>query len=342
MRRLVLLSCALALVILTVAGWAWGDYLREQDRRLIILNSHNDHLVGMGMDCQMCHTAAADSRVSSDRIFPDKKEGCAPCHDVESEDQCVLCHATGMPREFFANPRREIAFNHALHTGDLALDCRHCHRGMDGVMYSQDNPTALPMMASCMDCHDDTAAPMAFESCHLNTQNLRPEFHTTTFLADHRRMARTGVFPENQDCTMCHKDNWCQECHDEVRLVGVHSPLMDRYATGAPQQQGRQTQIVQRVHGLNYRFVHQLDARGKERDCMICHEPTESCADCHRPGDARFMPVWHQGADWAPSRITGGRHADWARRDLERCIGCHDTFDGQDPVCARCHEDRRR
>ncbi|MCH8830115.1 MAG: 50S ribosome-binding GTPase, partial [Planctomycetes bacterium] len=205
--------------------------LLSTKKRLIILNSHNDHLEGMGMDCQMCHTAAASSRVSSDRILPNKKDGCAPCHDVESEDMCVVCHAEGMPRERFANPRREIAFNHALHTGDLALDCRHCHRGMDGVMYSQDNPTALPMMAICMDCHDDMTAPKECELCHLNTQNLRPEFHTTTFLADHRRLARTGVFPENQDCTMCHRDSWCQECHDDVRLVVVHSTLMDRYAT---------------------------------------------------------------------------------------------------------------
>ena len=45
--------------------------------------------------------------------------------------------------------------------------------------------------------------------------------------------------------------------------------------------------VVDRVHGLNFRFLHGIEARGKSSDCLTCHEIDNGdfCAECHTPRD---------------------------------------------------------
>ena len=127
------------------------------------------------------------------------------------------------------------------------------------------------------------------------------------------------------------------------RLVELGSPG-DRRTGSEPQDRGRVTQVVQRQHDLNYRFTHPLDAAGKQQQCAVCHDPQAFCADCHRAtgaDDRRFKPAWHGdiGGPWVLGRVgAGGRHAEWARRDIERCMACHDV-EGADPTCLQCHVD---
>ena len=103
--------------------------------------------------------------------------------------------------------------------------------------------------------------------------------------------------------------------------------------------------ILKGTHDLNYRFTHPLDAKGKERECATCHEAATFCGECHRPGSdpAYFRLDWHGGPGWGAIAGAigsgGGRHADLARRDMERCAACHD-IQGGDPICMLCHMDR--
>ena len=93
------------------------------------------------------------------------------------------------------------------------------------------------------------------------------------------------------------------------------------------------------AHDLNYRFTHAIDAKGKERECAVCHEPASFCTECHRPESdpAFFRPPWHGGSDWGAIAGAvgsgGGRHAVLARRDMERCAACHD-LQGEDDLAA--------
>lgn len=45
-------------------------------------------------------------------------------------------------------PTQPIAFSHALHAGELALDCRYCHSTVD---YSKS--ASIPSLNTCMNCH---------------------------------------------------------------------------------------------------------------------------------------------------------------------------------------------
>ncbi len=45
-------------------------------------------------------------------------------------------------------PVQPVAYSHALHAGELAIDCRYCHTGVETTAYA-----TLPPTATCMNCH---------------------------------------------------------------------------------------------------------------------------------------------------------------------------------------------
>jgi hypothetical protein len=50
-------------------------------------------------------------------------------------------------------PKQPVPFSHALHAGDLGLDCRYCHNTVEKAAHA-----AIPPTATCMNCHATVAA----------------------------------------------------------------------------------------------------------------------------------------------------------------------------------------
>jgi hypothetical protein len=193
-----------------------------------------------------------------------------------------------------------------------------------------------------MACHSGLTAPRDCEACHhADRQALVPASHAAGWGREHGRTARIT----DATCVPCHAVSECQECHDGAQLTDMVALGAHAGSAFGPELEGAAGQILQRVHGLNYRFLHSLDARGKTSDCLTCHDLAagDFCAECHNPaGDGR-RPMWHGGADWGALAGAvgsgGGRHASLARRDLENCAVCHEP-QGDDPSCLLCHMDR--
>ena len=45
-------------------------------------------------------------------------------------------------------PEQPVPYSHALHAGDLGIDCRYCHSGVEVTAQA-----TLPPTATCMNCH---------------------------------------------------------------------------------------------------------------------------------------------------------------------------------------------
>ena len=308
----------------------------EEDRSQLIHFSHNYHIDVIGAACTDCHTEAPKSDRAADRILP-SKAACADCHDVKDRSDCEKCHKDMARLVDFKNPERVIDFPHRFHLEKLGMTCVDCHIGMDQTDYA--SRVNWPGMEDCLACHNNLEAPFDCENCHPKVEVIRPDTHRGDFILEHKEHARSESMP----CAKCHEENYCEECHMGARLALLESP-MDRAAPREHQDRGRVTQVIQRQHELNYRFTHPLDAVGKEQQCATCHDNQAFCADCHRAmgaDDRRLKPVWHGdvGGPWTLGRVgNGGRHAEWARRDIERCMPCHDA-EGSDPSCLQCHVD---
>ncbi len=269
--------------------------------------SHKTHVKANEIDCETCHATAATSTRGNDNLMP-SMETCSACHDVESEDGCALCHTdVNNPGTATRVENYSVIFSHQAHL-QSGLECVSCHRAVSEK--EQVEPYVLPPMADCMNCHEKKDVSNTCNSCHTPSESLKPLNHGLDFLHTHGDLARLPQREAQTDlnCNLCHQVSYCESCHEGDNL-------------------DRQT------HPLNYEFTHSLDARGKEFNCVVCHEDRSFCNDCH--SNYRIMPQNHT-AGWA-NRIPGdgGRHSVEARTDLDNCMACHEQNYQQ--VCANCH-----
>jgi hypothetical protein len=287
---------------------------------------HKFHVEEQGFGCADCHDGVSESRQASDNLMPDGA-------------LCLDCHEEGdVPMEWPAAPR-DIFFDHAHHVETLGMECAACHPGLDEEGWREGG--YLPGMDGCMTCHNGGAAPRDCEACHsADRASLMPESHTAFWSAEHG----PGSQLAGADCMPCHSVTDCQECHDGAQLVEAMQLGGAAQPPYAPQMEGSTGTLLQAVHGLNFRYLHAIEARGKEVECLTCHEldAGDFCAECHNPsGSEGIRPAWHGMAGFAILGVGsgGGRHAEMARQDIENCAACHDSR-GDDPVCLQCHMDR--
>ena len=294
-------------------------------------------------DCESCHTAVPTSKSLNDRLLPNHND-CSTCHDVSDEKNCNKCHYDNI-NEPLIQPKTGLIFNHASHLKDQKLKCETCHKGVDEVAYAEDASQPNPVMENCYSCHNgNTVAPNACESCHISTANLKPQSHkSSSFLSTHKFAARSF----NANCVMCHDNASCQECHSGEQMITAQNSGKVIYQPYSPSNLGGgvKQQKITRVHSLDYRFTHGMDAKGKTSECTSCHQVETFCATCHQSKGGDFSlggiePTSHLKPTFMAIGVGsgGGDHARLARRDIESCASCHDV-QGTDPVCITCHLD---
>jgi len=302
----------------------YGDNIKQW---MNIKFSHQFHAENVGAECTDCHSDALKSEDASDFLLP-KMSTCYNCHD-EKSTPCEYCHRDLEKLVPYEAPVRKIIFSHKFHIENQKMKCLDCHSGSDKVEYA--TPEHLPSMESCFSCHNSRTATNECEACHKETVSILPSSHKVAdFKTDHKKFVRAGGSENN--CINCHSDDFCQQCHDATNLF-------------TPQTSGKQQLVLQRVHDLNYRYTHGIEAKAKSNDCYVCHDRQTFCTSCHISGaditSGSVKPEWHRGNDFVTIGVGtgGGRHAKLAKRDIEMCMSCHDT-EGADPTCVICHVDR--
>lgn len=295
------------------------------------------------VDCASCHQGVTESKSLKDRIFPNH-DNCEMCHDVSDADQCMTCHYEDR-YEPLIKKKAELIFDHSFHIVDQKMECVSCHKGFDKADYSFQVKQPHPIMEDCYSCHGETKiATNSCEACHISTANLIPQSHkSVSFMKTHKFSA--SAFDAN--CVMCHDNNSCEDCHVATTMITEKNIGNDFYMPYSPGNyiDGVKQQKISRVHDLNYRFTHGIDAKGKTADCQSCHQIETFCSSCHQSDNYDFalsgiLPSSHLKPNFFTigAGTGGGEHAILARRDIERCASCHD-LNGNDPSCITCHLD---
>jgi len=293
-------------------------------------------------ECADCHSRVPESTSLNDRLLPDHSN-CGNCHEVDNEDQCSTCHKNEV-YEPLIQTKSKLIFNHKDHLAK-GLECESCHKDFKTVGYSDEAAQKIPPMETCASCHSpENTGPSFCESCHISTAGLIPENHTSVnFMREHKFLAQSA----NANCTMCHSNSTCEECHVSTSTITEANKADNFYQPYMPSQSidGHKQQIISRVHELDYRFNHGIDANLKMTECQSCHQVETFCANCHQSDAADFSlsgvaPMSHLKADFTTMGVGsgGGEHSILARRDIESCAACHDV-QGGDPTCIKCHLD---
>jgi len=335
--KIVVGCIATSLFLVGGAGIIFSNQTEKQAKDVIKF-SHKFHVVELEISCVDCHVQAEASENSADNLLS-SKDACAECHETETEENCKVCHFDD-EETWQALPVKKIIieFNHKFHISTAELVCVDCHANLDKVDFADKG--SMPAKKDCAVCHNNEKASLECSTCHIETNNLRPADHGADFLMAHKNLARI----EQDDCIQCHTESDCSECHDPASpigfdgggdMIGAHIPSMRLGVKGL---------ILQGVHDLNFRLTHGLEAVGRTKDCIVCHDSQSFCQDCHETQgvDVAGKPLWHGGSNWGAIiggvGSGGGQHAEMARRDIESCVSCHDT-EGADPTCMLCHND---
>jgi hypothetical protein len=175
-------------------------------------------------------------------------------------------------------PVQPVPFNHALHTGQLGIDCRYCHLGVD-----QSPHATVPSAQTCMNCHSiikkdspllapvrssyQTGDPVPWVRVHQ-----APDF----VYFNHAVHVSRGVS--------------CVECHGNVtttregEFIGHRQPFGMAFCLDCHRQPASFLREPKDVYNLNSpRLVD--TARAPEAANLVVAwkvKPPLSCSGCHR------------------------------------------------------------
>lgn len=214
------------LVLGTVDLWdrlmAVGVYEGYKPEQPISFN-HTLHAGEMGIDCQYCHSGAADSKHAG---IP-AASVCMNCHvaisegrsDNGTEDIQRLYAAVGWDSEkmdYTAEPQPiswvkvhnlpdHVYFNHSQHVTVGGVECQTCHGPIDEE-YTVAEQFAPLTMGWCLDCHNSTDIDMTsseyYEEIHSRFANHeRGREFLKTYLED------GGISVKDMggwECSKCH------------------------------------------------------------------------------------------------------------------------------------------
>lgn len=175
-------------------------------------------------------------------------------------------------------PVQPVPFNHALHTGQLGLDCRYCHTAVDKGPHS-----TVPAAQTCMNCHSiikkdspllapvrasfESGDPVPWVKIHQ-----APDF----VYFNHSVHVGRGV-----SCVECHGNITTTELGE---TMAQRHPLSMSFCLDCHRDPASRIRDPKDVFNLN---SSRLAEQGKaaEAATLVQHmkvNPPQSCSGCHR------------------------------------------------------------
>ncbi|MCA8961268.1 MAG: cytochrome c3 family protein [Planctomycetes bacterium] len=122
-------------------------------------------------------------------------------------------------------PEQPVPYSHALHAGELGLDCRYCHTGVESSAHA-----SIPPTATCMNCHNMVGTTsILLEPVRTSYQTGLPvDWVRVHSLPDYAYFNHSAHVRRGVGCVECHgridqmeevyqvaplSMGWCLECH---------------------------------------------------------------------------------------------------------------------------------
>jgi menaquinone reductase, multiheme cytochrome c subunit len=122
-------------------------------------------------------------------------------------------------------PNQPVPYSHALHAGELGIDCRYCHNTVEKT-----GMAAIPANATCMNCHKmiHTKSPNLLLVRESAATNKSIEWLKVHDLPDYVYFNHSAHVTRGVGCVSCHgrvdqmavvyqketlSMGWCLDCH---------------------------------------------------------------------------------------------------------------------------------
>ncbi len=171
-------------------------------------------------------------------------------------------------------PTQPIPFSHAIHAGELGLDCRYCHNTVE-----QSAKAAIPPTQTCMTCH----AQVQTES-----EPLSPlwESYAEGAAISWRRVHDLPDFVYFNHSAHVNRGVGCASCHgqvDEMDVVYQVQPLSMGWCLDCHRNPEPHLRPLDQITNLSFDPL--KDQTPQERRALLDlwrTAPPEDCSTCHR------------------------------------------------------------
>ena len=171
------------------------------------------------------------------------------------------------------SPVQPVPFSHALHAGDLGIDCRYCHNTVEIAA-----DAAVPPTATCMNCHSMIATDSAklLPVRESAASGLPIRWVRVHDLPDYAYFDHSAHVSRGVGCVSCHgridrmevvyqaerlSMGWCLECHRR------------------PEPHLRPREAITDLDWTSSEDPSVLGAELRERNNI---NPSTDCSTCHR------------------------------------------------------------
>ena len=177
-------------------------------------------------------------------------------------------------------PVQPVPFSHNIHAGQLGMDCRYCHNGVEKSWFAN-----LPGASTCMNCHnvvlkDDPRLAIVRESATNNTPIPWVQVH---IVPDYVYFNHAVHVTRGISCVKCHGR---VDQMDEVREV---APMSMSFCLDCHRNPAANIRPVDKVTKLGWewstnaaeaRKLQELNGKKFVHDWKV--ESLQSCSACHR------------------------------------------------------------
>jgi hypothetical protein len=170
-------------------------------------------------------------------------------------------------------PEQPVPYSHKLHAGDLGMDCRYCHVGVEK------SPVAMvPATATCMNCHT---------LIKPDSEKLLPirESAATGEAVEWIRIHHVPDFVYFNHSVHVNAGVGCETCHgriDQMEVVHQARTLAMGWCLDCHRAPEKYLRPVDEVTTMGYTPPGDQLALGLQlREAGDIH-PTTDCAGCHR------------------------------------------------------------
>jgi hypothetical protein len=172
-------------------------------------------------------------------------------------------------------PRQPVDYSHALHAGQLGLDCRYCHTNVDKAAHAN-----IPATQTCMNCHTNVKpkSPKLAAVRESWAEDKPIQWNKVHRLADYVYFNHSAHVNRGVGCASCHgridtmevvaqakplSMGWCLECH---RAPEKHLRPLDKITDMAYGE--KLSADEQLAKGLELKKQYNIQTR---QECSTCH-----------------------------------------------------------------------
>jgi hypothetical protein len=170
-------------------------------------------------------------------------------------------------------PEQPVPYSHALHAGELGLDCRYCHNTVEQAAHA-----AVPPTETCMNCHARVRATSPkLEAIRESWETGKAvEWVKVHDLPDYAYFNHSAHVTRGVGCASCHGRV------DQMAVVYQHERLSMAWCIECHREPEKHLRPPAEVTNMGWKAPEDQLAFGKKLRKQNNINPPTDCSTCHR------------------------------------------------------------